>query len=809
MKKLLYLFIFISSLSFAQDGGLKTLTATEFAANTYRITEAIPVTYDSKERFQIKFPTDNTGAITLNRAGLGLRDVRKNDGTALASGDITANTPYLIGYNSVGGYYVCETCGGSGGGTTETASNGLTKVVNDIQLGGALTTNTTVSGAFNLGFTNTAIGVGVAPGSITANTKLDVRGVASNNIARFSSSTNTNPITFLDNGNITVSGTLTGLAGGLALGFSGGQSFGSASGVFQAQILGSTFAEGTSWTLTTNQTATSGNQNLFRIGFNAGNGFAPTSGTATHSTLRVQDLINQTGGANGQVTIINADPTITAAVNVNGFDWNPTNPGNISGSHLAFRSTSGSNVFGHTSLSSNSNRMELRGIGTTTGYGLILRSSSGTNNFGFRDDGKMFHFITPANDNALTDIIVRDGATGELKYRTVASLPGGGSGDVVGPASATDNAISRFDTGTGKLIQNSAVSIDDNGNVSIGTASIAGDKSITVLSSSSNASLDLVPKGNSPVQIGSRYFQIGRSTDGDTFRTLSIDGSATNIVFDIYSKGPTSWIDINGHFQVFDISSLHRANIQANTYAGLSFKEGNSFFKLSSYPVAASTADFILNTEQEGGDTANPSGNIYLDTEAGSAATVKGNIGMFSQSVNFQSMQKGMYVRNRHAAPTAAPSNGFFHYSNSGVPTWRTSTNNTIFLETQAAVTTSQGIADALTSLGLLSSSTISSGGTYYAPSSLAANATDADFTAVANSIKHLPAATLTANRTITIPTGADGDVIELHNNEAVYVWNLAGATVYLADRTTVVTQLLYNVPTLLQKINGLWIIKN
>jgi hypothetical protein len=42
----------------------------------------------------------------------------------------------------------------------------------------------------------------------------------------------------------------------------------------------------------------------------------------------------------------------------------------------------------------------------------------------------------------------------------------GASGDVVGPASATDNAISRFDGTTGKLIQNSAVTIDDSGNVS-------------------------------------------------------------------------------------------------------------------------------------------------------------------------------------------------------------------------------------------------------------------------------------------------------------------------------------------------------
>lgn len=43
---------------------------------------------------------------------------------------------------------------------------------------------------------------------------------------------------------------------------------------------------------------------------------------------------------------------------------------------------------------------------------------------------------------------------------------GAGAGDVVGPSSATDNAIARYDTTTGKLIQNSAVTLDDNGNLS-------------------------------------------------------------------------------------------------------------------------------------------------------------------------------------------------------------------------------------------------------------------------------------------------------------------------------------------------------
>lgn len=42
---------------------------------------------------------------------------------------------------------------------------------------------------------------------------------------------------------------------------------------------------------------------------------------------------------------------------------------------------------------------------------------------------------------------------------------GQGTGDVVGPSSATDNAVARFDTTTGKLIQNSVVTVGDTGSV--------------------------------------------------------------------------------------------------------------------------------------------------------------------------------------------------------------------------------------------------------------------------------------------------------------------------------------------------------
>jgi hypothetical protein len=110
MKQLLILFLFLTSFAFAQDGVLKTLTAGG-SANTYTISEALPATYDKKERYQVIFPYDNTGASTLARAGQAAKSMRTSKGDVLAIGDIKAGNPYLISYSLANGYYVCETCG--------------------------------------------------------------------------------------------------------------------------------------------------------------------------------------------------------------------------------------------------------------------------------------------------------------------------------------------------------------------------------------------------------------------------------------------------------------------------------------------------------------------------------------------------------------------------------------------------------------------------------------------------------------------------------------------------------------------------
>ena len=72
----------------------------------------------------------------------------------------------------------------------------------------------------------------------------------------------------------------------------------------------------------------------------------------------------------------------------------------------------------------------------------------------------------PVDDGTSGQALITDGS-GVLSWSTAAS------GDVYGPASATDNAVARFDLTTGKIIQNSVVTIDDTGNVAgVGTLGV-------------------------------------------------------------------------------------------------------------------------------------------------------------------------------------------------------------------------------------------------------------------------------------------------------------------------------------------------
>ena len=118
---------------------------------------------------------------------------------------------------------------------------------------------------------------------------------------------------------------------------------------------------------------------------------------------------------------------------------------------------------------------------------------------------------------------------------------GGGTGDVTGPASATDNAVARFDSTTGKLIQNSVVTISDTGAVtgvsSLGVADyIDFNTSPTVTNAAGRMYWDAAQNTVAVGLTSSLYANIGQTLYA---RVTNADSVTINKGQPVYAYGAT------------------------------------------------------------------------------------------------------------------------------------------------------------------------------------------------------------------------------------------------------------------------------
>jgi len=135
-------------------------------------------------------------------------------------------------------------------------------------------------------------------------------------------------------------------------------------------------------------------------------------------------------------------------------------------------------------------------------------------------------------------------------------------GDVVGPASATDNAIARFDTTTGKLIQNSVVTVSDTGGIA-GATTITDINYVdfntayaTTLATgqmgwNGNDTLGIGMSGGNIVQeIGLQTFIYGKATatitKGQLIKKTGANGSSGVVTFAPTTANMTNSTDIIG-----------------------------------------------------------------------------------------------------------------------------------------------------------------------------------------------------------------------------------------------------------------------
>ncbi len=152
------------------------------------------------------------------------------------------------------------------------------------------------------------------------------------------------------------------------------------------------------------------------------------------------------------------------------------------------------------------------------------------------------------------------------------------TGDVVGPGSSTDNAIARFDGTTGKLLQNSPVTIDDTGLIHvIGTANPQVFMSVTVngnatmgLSMYNGISFDLVG-GNSP------FMQFVDDADaiiyGRVNRGLVLGIDSTDLSKSVKIRGWTVQtgkvliVELSDHTELFSVEPTGQATFTTTTGA--------------------------------------------------------------------------------------------------------------------------------------------------------------------------------------------------------------------------------------------------
>jgi hypothetical protein len=278
--------------------------------------------------------------------------------------------------------------------------------------------------------------------------------------------------------------------------------------------------------------------------------------------------------------------------------------------------------------------------------------------------------VGAGNLTGLADVTITTPSSGQsLSWNGTAWVnSNAGAGDVVGAASSTDNAITRFDGTTGKVIQNSVATIDDVGNAS-------GFNSIN---------FNLTPS-TPPTTAGSLYWD---SADGSqTLSLVMAGGTATQqIGEEQYFRIKASSAITNGQVVMFTgtvgaSGALTGAPATGLTATTASYVMGiatqdialngwgyvTSFGLVRNINTSAFTAGDILyfNSSVAGGLTTTiptaPNAKVQVCAVIYSSATVGslfvrpsfgGILGQFEGDVNFTSTVAGNLIR-RNAGNTA------------------------------------------------------------------------------------------------------------------------------------------------------------
>lgn len=228
----------------------------------------------------------------------------------------------------------------------------------------------------------------------------------------------------------------------------------------------------------------------------------------------------------GDVPTLNQNTTGTAG-NVTGVVAIANGGTGQTTQQAALNALSGTQTSGYY-LRSNGTDVSMSALAAADLSGTVAVANGGTGQTSYTD-GQLL--IGNSTGNTLSKATITAGAgisvTNGNGSITIAAT--GGTGDVVGPASATDEALVRFDLTTGKLIQNSNATLTDAGALTLTNGAVineAGADSDTRIEGDTDANLVFV-------DASADFVGIGNSSPGsklDVKGTLRLSGSTSGYV---------------------------------------------------------------------------------------------------------------------------------------------------------------------------------------------------------------------------------------------------------------------------------------
>lgn len=240
------------------------------------------------------------------------------------------------------------------------------------------------------------------------------------------------------------------------------------------------------------------------------------------------------------------------------------------------------------------------GTGTVTSVGLSLPSIMAVTNSPVTTSGTLTGTLTTQAVNSIfAGPSSGSAAAPTFRALTTADIPALLYGDVFGPASATDNAVARFDLTTGKLIQNSVVTIGDTG-ATTGITTLAASTSVTtpIVQASNSAGLSL--KNAS----GTTQMSVGAGGGDNMSINVSTNLNGTNAQIDISPTG-TGHVHIKptgtGSVEVAptNVGTIDNMTIGASTPKNASFVDLSVTGTLS-FDAAQGTAGQVLTSSGTG-----------------------------------------------------------------------------------------------------------------------------------------------------------------------------------------------------------------